>query len=192
MYILCFSLFNVHKIIFSPLLVLGQLVIFYVFYNFPLLLELGWKENIVEICIIDSKRLKILFQYIFSENLYIERSFQQQEIQKKTEVFFSGGLIGIEDIIAKITDSKDKIINKIFHGEFLVLLSLGYDELDSLIFCVLIKKETKSILYFLNLIKQEFQNNYKTMIQYLDSIKGKEQTIFKQFNTIVNGILNKT
>lgn len=178
---------NIIAILYNPLVILGQLIVFYSIYDFPIFLEFEWQNNILNLYIIDIKRLKIIFQYNFVKNNKEQLMIKQDS--ESLNIIFSGGIIGIEKIISAITKSRESKIEKIRQGDYFVLLNQGKDDLAFLTYCILVKKDMVSIQYFLKLIKKEFTKLYGKILLDLKSIEEKESQIFVEFNKKIENIL---
>ncbi|MBN1217173.1 MAG: hypothetical protein JXA99_17265 [Candidatus Lokiarchaeota archaeon] len=178
---------NIVKVISNPLIIFGQLIVFYSIYDFPIFLEFNWQKCILKLYIIDVNKLKILYQYKFDN-----KNNDQIKLEDSTDSFniiFSGGIIGIKKLLSSLTKSKESTIEKIRQGEYFILLTQGEADLSFLTYCLLIKKEMISIQYFLNLIKKEFIKSYGNILYDLDSCKDKENQIFLDFNKTIENIL---
>ncbi|MFX0020923.1 MAG: hypothetical protein ACFE9S_01260 [Candidatus Hermodarchaeota archaeon] len=171
---------------FSIIMILGQLVVFYAFYDFPIFLEFNWQKNLIKLYIVDKNRRKVLYNYNFLTN--------QNEIIKELDnngILFSSGLIGIEEIIAIISKTNQEKIQRINLEDRILLFNYGSDGLDSLLFCILVNNERVSINYFLKMIKIHFQKFYKNVLYDLEAVEGSELKIFKKFNKQLNTLLRK-
>ena len=178
------------QLMFPPLMIVGLMVIFLGVYRFPIFLEFNWKENLIKLFIIDRKNLKQVYSYNFVEHIYEKNNSIDNLIKpREMDLFFSRGIIGINDIISSITTTEDEKIEKIKQGEFVILLKSGDEPLSFITFCLLIKKEMISINYFLKTMKNQFQNFYKNILLNLDLIEGKERKIFSKFDVIIKNIL---
>ena len=183
---------NIITLIYSPVVILGQLIVFYAIFGFPIFLEFNWQENLLSLYIIDSDRLKIIFHYNFiknnKEHLEIKQDFKDS---RKYNILFSSGIIGIDNIISIITKSKESKIERIKQGENQILLNHGEGDLTFLAYCILVKKEMISIRYFLKLIRNKFTEFYRNVLLDLDAIEGKESQIFLDFNNKIEILINK-
>ncbi len=170
----------------NPLVILGQLIVFYSIYDFPIFLEFNWQENILNLYILDINRLKIIFQHNFIK--VNEEELISKQNSKSHNIIFSGGIIGMEKIVSAMTKSKESKIEKIRQGEYLILLNQGENDFNFLTYCILVKKDMVSIRYVLKLIKNEFTKLYGSILQDLKLIEDKESQIFLEFNQIIEDI----
>ncbi len=182
---------NIITLIYSPIVILGQLIVFYAIFGFPIFLEFNWQDNLLSLYIIDSERFKIIYHYNFvknnKEHLESKKDFKDSS---EYNILFPGGIIGIDNIISTITKSKESKIEKIKQGENLILLNHGEGDLPFLMYCILVKKEMISIRYFLKLIRNKFIKLYRNILLDLDAIVGKESQIFLDFNKKIEILLN--
>ncbi|MFX1575297.1 MAG: hypothetical protein ACFFB0_21385 [Promethearchaeota archaeon] len=182
---------NIIALIYSPIVILGQLIVVYAIFGFPTFLEFNWQDNLLSLYIIDSERFKVIYYYNFvkSNEEYLENNKALRN-SNKYNVLFPGGIIGIDNIISKITKSKESKIEKIKQGENLILLNHGRRDLAFLMYCILIKKEMVSIRYFLKLICEQFSKLYRNILLDLNAIEGKENQIFLDFNKKIEILLH--
>lgn len=177
-------------LIYNPLMILGQMIVFYAIYNFPIFLEFNWQDNLVKLFIIDSRRLEILYYYNFSRKGNNERKIKEDSNTLQAyNIIFPGGIVGMESIISVITKSKESKIEKVQQGENLILLDYGGENMSFLIFCILVKKEMVSMRYFLNTVKNKFNDIYKNILIELENLEGEYPQIFEDFNNDIVKIL---
>lgn len=188
-YLFSFEQQQIVKLIFPPLIILGQILIFYAFYDVPIFLEFKWKENLIRFYIIDRNRLKIIYDYNFKKDSVISQKLSKnaQNISKN-DTLFSKGIIGIEKIYSTIIKSKNSKIEKIKHGNNIILLSYD-DSLPFITYCLLVKEEMNTIHYFLKIIKNKFKEFYEPILLNLDSIENKEKQLYLNFNSEIEKFL---
>ena len=104
---------------------------------------------------------------------------------------FSSGLIGIESIHAAITDSKSEKIEKIEHGESIILLESGDEPISYLSYALLVKKEMISIRYFLKSVKKRFQDIYKNLLINLEKFRNDYELVFSSFDYDIFALLER-
>ncbi|MFX1238497.1 MAG: hypothetical protein ACFFAS_11110 [Promethearchaeota archaeon] len=178
---------EVIKLLFAPTVILGQIIVFLSIYDIPIFLEFNWKNNLIKLYVIDGRNKQIIYDYDFTKSS--RKDLDSTQYDDNDKVFFSSGLIGIENIVNAVTDSQKEKITKIQQGDMLILLNHGDDPFSFVIYCTTVKKELLSTRFFLRVIKRDFQNNFKTILHYLDAIKGKEKEIFYQFNSNIANII---
>ena len=176
-------------LILSPLAILALIIIFFGIYKFPIFLEFRWKENLIDLFIINSLNLSLIYKFEFAKPSS-ENELKNYDIyDKKKQNFFSRGIFGIEDIISTIIKTNETKINKIKQGNFIFLLNEGEEPFSFIIFCLLINEEMDSHLYFLKIIKSEFFKMYKNIISNLEDITGFEKQIFSSFDSIIENLI---
>ena len=81
-------------------------------------------------------------------------------------------------------------IQKIKKGEFLVHLRYSDKEFSSLIYCLVINKEMRSIDYFFKILQKRFESFYKYILVDLAQIEINEiDKLFLSFDKIIKEIL---
>ena len=185
-YVLFEQYSNILQAIAIPTLLAGLLIVFLGVYRFPAFLEFGWKENLSNIFIIDRRNNNLLYKFDFSAMRDEEHdSMKESSNLKERELFFSKGVIGIDDIFHGVTKSNERGIEKIRRGELIILFKHGDDPTDFISYSLVVKKDMKSFEYFLKSIKNQFQAVYKNMLIDLSDLKGNEKKIFSGFDKIL-------
>ncbi|MBD3341938.1 MAG: hypothetical protein GF353_22745 [Candidatus Lokiarchaeota archaeon] len=154
-------------------------------YHFPAFYEFKWKENMLKLLIINQKKNSCLFSYDFTSSKDKEKNTLNENYDK----FFSGGIMGIENIIATITDSENEKINKISQGDSLILLEYGEKKPSSLIYALMVKKDIGSYRYFLIKIKESFESFYSDILNSLDSFEENKELLFRSYDIIIKNII---
>ncbi|MFW9873791.1 MAG: hypothetical protein ACFFG0_11855 [Candidatus Thorarchaeota archaeon] len=182
---------NIIILIYSPIVILGQLIVFYAIFDFPIFLEFHWKENLLSLYIINVDNFKTIYHYDFSQKNK-EQLLNKQDFKNSSRynLIFPAGIIGIDDIISIITKSKELKIEKVEQGENLILLDHGKGDLTFLMYCIVVKKEMKSINYFLKIIQKSFTEIYRNVLLDLNAIEGRESHIFFDFNYKIEKLLH--
>jgi len=175
------------RTLFTPLVILGQLIVFYAFYDFPVFLEFNWQKNLIKLYIISKNRRKVIYNYNF-----ITKTNDIVEDSPNNNIFFSKGIIGIEKIISMLTKTEQDKIQRINQDGQILLFNYGTDDLETLIFCINVSEDMISTIFFLKMVKELFQNLYKNVLNDLDAIKGSETQIFNNFNDEIRRILSKS
>ncbi|MFW9987070.1 MAG: hypothetical protein ACFFC3_00240 [Candidatus Odinarchaeota archaeon] len=182
---------SIIAIIYNPIVILGQLIVFYAIFGFPIFLEFNWQENLLSFYIINSDKTQVLFHYNFiKNNKKLLEADKDLKGAREYNVIFPEGIIGIEKIISRVTESPENKIEKIKQGENLILLNYGEGDLSFLMYCIFVKKEMISIKYFLKLIGNRFTELYKNVVLDLNAIEGKESQIFLDFNNEIKLLLD--
>jgi hypothetical protein len=151
-------------------------------YAFPAFYEFKWEENILSLFIINQNNRFCLYCRDFSE-------LGLREQQKNYEMLFSAGIIGIDNILSIITNTKDEKVNKIKQPESLILLEYGSEIAPQIIYALVVKKDLKSNTYFLKTIKKQFESFYKEILSEIVNLKGNEEQLFKSFDIILKDII---
>lgn len=172
------------QLIGPPLLIVSLLLLFLGFYKFPAFLEFGWRTNLLKLYVIDKEKLKEIYSFDFiSYNK--TSSIDEQEKEK----VFSKAIIGINDIFSAITDTQNKNIKKIKQENLIVILD--YIDLPSttITFALLVDKDTSSAIYFLKILKEQFQNFYKDILTDISKIKENKKEFFTSFDAVLINLL---
>ncbi|MBD3228936.1 MAG: hypothetical protein GF329_12175 [Candidatus Lokiarchaeota archaeon] len=174
------------KLIAVFIIIFGLLIVFLGIYRFPAFLELNWRNNLIALYVIDSDLKKIHYSYNF-----LNEDFNLSEVeQEKRDILFSKGLMGIEDVLVQIAGGRDKKINKIKQEDFVILIKYGDSTLSNILFCLLIEKEMDSSEYFLDLIRKRFREQYRTILNHLNEINGKEKLVFSSFDYTLQELIS--
>ena len=183
---------NIMQLLFSIFIFLGLLIIFFGVFKIPIFLEFHWREKLLSFFIIDSINLKIIYSFDFNtQKENIDFSSKNNIDYKKLNILFPRGIIGIQDIISFIPDKQvNNKIQKIKKGEFLVHLRYSDKEFSSLIYCLVINKEMRSIDYFFKILQKRFESFYKYILVDLAQIEINEMDkLFLSFDKIIKEIL---
>ena len=173
--------------VFTLLIIMGQLIIFYAFYDFPVFLEFKWQENINYFYVIDEMRLRLIYNYNFRT-----KSSEVFEESSDENVFFSKGLIGIEKIVSLITRTKEDKIQRIDQEDQIMIFNYGTDGLESLIFCIIVNDDMVSMAFILKMLQKLFQNRFKNLLSDLEAIEGNEYIIFDRFKDEIDNLIKKS
>ena len=160
----------------SLIMIGGMLIILFSIYHFPVFLEFNWRSELVSLFIIEKRHHNKLFSYSFLKT--------EQKYNFNPDLI-SEGIFGIQTIISAITATPNKIIHRIEQKGFIILI----DSSDSVIYAMVVNKELKSLYYFLNTIRNNFESIYKSLIKDLHLIRGREEIYFLGFDEILNEIL---
>jgi len=171
------------QVISAPIFICGLMIIFLGVFKFPAFLEFGWKQSLLHLLIVERDNYKVIYSFDFtkaakeSENQI--RKFPKIEESKQ---ILSSGIIGIDTIISRITDSNSEYIDTIKQEDFLILLNYGNHPSLSIIYCLIVNKDMKSFRYFLKTIQNEFQKIYKNILIHLNELKDVEDNLFLGFD----------
>lgn len=168
----------------------GFIIILSGIFGFPAFFELNWEENLMNFFIINQINNSCLFKYNFS-GIFQEGRFLKENndyTQKKFENILSGGVTGIDRIIAEITNTENEKINKIEREDSLIFLEYGSNISSNLTYVLITKKDLNSNLYFLNSLKKQFESIFKEILSDVEHFEEKEQ-LFKNFDVIIDDLL---
>jgi hypothetical protein len=179
------------EIISSPVILVGLLFLYFGSYNFPVLLEFYWQENILNLFVINKNTERILYSYNFTKNIDSPGilpvgALSDDEIK---EVLFSKGIINIEKITSDLMD-KEEEVKKIIHGKIKFIISRGENQFSDLIYCLIVSKELKSIDYFLHQIKKKFQNRFNPILNNEDLTFEEKKMIIQSFDNSIIELTN--
>ncbi len=168
----------------------GFIIILSGIFGFPAFFELNWEENLMNFFIINQNNNSCLFKYNFS-GIFQEGRFMKKNndyTQKKFENILSGGVTGIDRIIAEITNTENEKINKIKREDSLVFLEYGSNFFSNITYALITKKDLNSNLYFLKSLKKKFEYIFKEVLIDVEDFEEKEQ-LFKNFDVIIDDLL---
>ena len=169
--------------------IIGLMIIFLGVYRFPVFLEFGWRDNLVKLFIIDQIHLKALYIHDFNQGRKEGEKDERSISEEEREALFSKGIIGVEEVINTIMKGKKKKLEKIEHGNLLILLTYGENPVSFITYALIVEKDMKSFPYFLNIVKEQFQGFYKEILQNLDDFAGKEEKLFSNFDLIISNLI---
>ena len=160
----------------TPLMMAGLIIIFFGSYDFPVFLEFNWKSELINLYIMEQKFHNQLFKYDFTKH---QQTFNPE--------YLPGGLLGIEKIISAVTDTPEKKIHRIEQKGLIFIILRS----ESVIYTLVVKKEMRSVHFFLESVMGRFENLYKSIIKDLNLIRGREDIYFVGFETELNEILEQ-
>ncbi len=174
------------------LLGIGFIILFISAHDFPPFYEFEWKDNLLRLFIIYQKDNSLLYYTNLREILDQKASKtadQTEKLQDEKDRIFSAGIAGIENVIAKITDTQQDRINKIRQLDSFILLEYG--DAIPVTYALTVKKDLASFQHLLNAFKQHFEDLYREIIGNLSDIKSSPEQLFGSFDTIVSLILER-
>ncbi|MFW9819987.1 MAG: hypothetical protein ACFFE5_10290 [Candidatus Thorarchaeota archaeon] len=174
-------------------LLLGFIIISFSVYDFPPFYEFEWRENIVQLFIINQKTE----DYIYYQDFTNKFEYEYEEVdlinclsQNDKVKLHSGGILGIERVITHITNTKEERINRIEQKDSVILLTYS-TVIPYLTYALIIRKDLLSLGHLLDSIKKQFEAFYREILLNLENLKGDQQLLFKSFDLILRGILNQ-
>ena len=175
------------------LLTIGFLIIFSAVYDFPPFYEFEWKSNLLKLFIINQKTKSCLFYYNFSEYFSQNNNISEKKSetnQSELDTLFSGGIIGIEEMISMITGTEKEKINKIEQSDSFIFLEYGTNP-AYLNYVLLVRKDLNSYGPFLNFVKSQFESFFREILLNLDDLKGNQELLFGSFNIIIKSMIKQ-
>lgn len=175
------------------ILLLGFIIISFSVYDFPPFYEFEWRENIIQLFIINQKTGEHIYFHDFTEIFaqgYKETDSKNELTPDDIAKLYSGGIIGIESVITQITNTKDERINKIEQKDTVILLTYS-SVIPYITYALIIRKDLLSLGHLLDSIKQQFEAFYREILLNLENLKGDQKLLFKSFDVILRGILNQ-
>jgi hypothetical protein len=171
----------------TGLLVSGLAIIFLSSYEFPPFLEFEWVDNLLKFFVINQENSSILYNYDFSELLVDEA------LKEDIKQYFSGGLMGLDNIISTITYTKGERLKQIKHGDALILLEYTSEFPIPIIYALVVRRELNTYKYIMRNFKNQFESFFDTVLINLDRMglgQGENQ-LFKSFDMIIENIVSK-
>ncbi|MFX0134572.1 MAG: hypothetical protein ACFFDN_13105, partial [Candidatus Hodarchaeota archaeon] len=168
----------------------GFIVMFFSANDFPPFYEFEWKQNLLELFIIDQKDNSGLFYCNLTELLGSQKEIKSDIPKPHRDKLFTGGIAGIESIIARITDTKNEKIHKIKHEDSILLLDYGTKPLN-ITYALSVKKDIASHLHFLKFLKSNFESFYKEILLNLENLKEKQEQFFIGFTTVIENLVKE-
>jgi hypothetical protein len=168
------------------ILICGFIVILFSAINFPAFYEFEWRENLIELFIINKTNNKCVFYYNFQQ--FLDKNDKTVRGISETGQLYSSGLSGIDAIVSRITGTNDKRIDKIEHDNKYIFLDYGAVPFN-LTFALAIKKDLISLRHLLLTIKKQFESFYREVLYQLDSFKGPQDLLFGSFEVILQSLI---
>ncbi|MFX1569145.1 MAG: hypothetical protein ACFFCV_12345 [Promethearchaeota archaeon] len=175
------------------ILLFGFIIISFSIYEFPPFYEFEWKENLLKLFIINQNTKEYIYYHDFKDKFEIENELIDSfdDISQHDRVkLHSSGIIGIEDIITTITDTKEEKIDKIEQKDSVILLNYS-SIIPYITYALIIRKDLLSLEHLLDSIKLQFEAFYREILLNLEDLKGDQELLFKSFDIILKNILNQ-
>ncbi len=170
----------------APILIAGEFIVFLGLFKFPAFLEFNWYEHVISFTVVDRQNLVPLYRYDFRPIKDLSENIEQNQILEKNKAkTLSMGLVGIDKIFSFIIQSGESKVEKIMHGDLIILLKQGVKPFDFMTYALIVNKEMISLTYFLKQLQTKFEIYYKNILLNLDFIKGKESSIFSSFDDVI-------
>ncbi|NHJ22121.1 MAG: hypothetical protein EAX91_14335 [Candidatus Lokiarchaeota archaeon] len=186
-------IFEVKEILYftgSYVVNIGLFIIFYGTFKFPGVPEFNWKNNLLELYIIDARNLFELYSYSFSKIRKPYEEFRTSDSNNENNQISSIGIVGISDVFDEITKTYQNRIKTIKYGDFTIILEYEKDPKSHLIFVLFVNKNMKSLQIFLQKVKNQFLTTYKSILLNMDILERFRDTIFSGFDVILQEILD--
>jgi len=185
------SLLDILRYLGFIILIAGFGLVIIGIYNFPTFYEFQWRENLIQLFIINQKKNSILYKKDFTD---ISASLKDKGFDKvisditALEQLFKGGIKGIDKILAEISYSRDKNLQEIKKGEIIVLLEYGSEKFSHILYALIVRNPLRSYRVFLTKIKNQFENFYKELLME-DFGRKREEQLFKSFDIILKTLI---
>ncbi len=162
------------------LLLTGFVIMFVAANDFPAFLEFDWALNLRKFFIIDRNSNTFLYTHNF------EKIPEDGERATMRDEIFSGGIAGLEQLIASVTGGEREEITRIDQEDSIILLEYGKVGI-SIIYALVVKKDLVSLRYFLQKLKEHFESFYKNILTTLEALRVGEgqERLFLSFGRIV-------
>lgn len=172
---------------------LGEIITYFVILGFPHILELKWKENLIQLYIINQKDNNALYIHDFN---VLAREYDKdttdngENSEEMQRTLFSGGIIGIDSITSAITNTEGEKMNKIRQGDLMILLDYNSKTTNvNIIYALIVKEDIASVKFFLKSLKIQFESFYRQFLSNLEDIKGNPIDLFSSFDIVLKNIL---
>ena len=123
-------------------------------YGVNVFMELGWQQHLQELYIVHKKTLKLIYHLnltsTFTDGVDTDKS--------ETQMVFSGGIVGINEILKNISDSesKGKGVSLIQQKGKYIMMEHGQD----VIVCFFTDKNMDSLRFYLRKIREAWETYY--------------------------------
>jgi hypothetical protein len=155
---------------------LGLIGFYAAFYQVNIFIEAGWRDALEELYIIHAK----LLQPLYYQNLKTAEGNQQEKV-----AFFSGSLVGVNDILKTIGESQVTSkagVSLIAQKDRYLLVEHGFN----VIVCFICNKNLNSLRFYLRQIRAAWERYYSS--RPIDWGNAQRE-IFGAMEVIVNRIL---
>ena len=185
-----YEFFDFFELLGKWILVITLSLSFIAIWRTPPFLELHWKNFLLKLYIINVEKFLSLYTYDFFKEIhkYDLEAAKQNDSNKE---LISRGIMGINEILVKITDADPDKIEKIEHGDSIIYIKHGSGNLSSIYYVLIVSQESSSCNFFLELVKRQFESLYRNIIKDFDSIENHIEEIFLGFDKILNSLLKK-
>lgn len=173
----------------------GFIILFFSGYEFPPFYEFEYRENLSKLFIINQKDNTCLFHYDLEElvaQLTQKKKSDTPAPRGDSDMIFSGGIVGIESVIAAVTGTQTEKIDKIKREDAFILLEYGTLE-PFITYALVVRKDLSSLRHLLQSIKRKFEFYYKDFLLNLNNFSEiKDQgRLFEDFKPIIKNILKQ-
>ena len=174
------------------ILLIGFIILFFSAYEFPPFYEFEYRENLSKLFIINQENNACLYYCNLAELVaqLAQKNKMADAPQTDSDRIFSGGIAGIESIIAVITDTKTEKIDKIKHEDSIILLEY-WTAAHPLTYALVVKKDLSSLRYLLQSIKNKFEMINKDILMELDKFKEIQDRLFDNFTPFIKNMLKQ-
>ena len=167
----------------------GLMIIFLGVYRFPAFLEFGWRNNLISVFIIDRQHTRELYSYDFTKQSSNQETKKSGLNSRKRKVM-PKGILGINDIIGYYTDAKEKDIEKIRHGDWVIRITPSSPGLPSLLYALVATEDMRSWRYLLETIRVQFEELYGEILHSLPTFQTEDLKLFESFESVMEDLLH--
>jgi len=165
-----------------PILIFSMMIIFLGAYRFPAFLEFEWRENLIQLFVLEREEQKYLYFYDFTTKT------SDSEDKSRVELM-SGGIIGVQTLSYAITENQNKKIEKVKQGDSYLLFEYSDYERPAISYALLVKNDMNSARFFIREIKKNFQIFFKGILTQYGELKGEIDNLFKSFDIILRNLV---
>lgn len=175
---------NLIEIVTIPLMIFALNIIFFGILKFPVFLELNWKDNLIKFIVINKRSHDTVYDYEFEE--LKEAKAEHRLNKEQMELLLSKGLIAVHKILDALIKNDEKVL-KIEQGNFIILIEKGDKCFSHFIFLLVVKRNMKTLRYFLETLKNKFQDLYEVII--INNPNELNKNYLGGFEKIINHLL---
>ncbi len=174
----------------APISLFSLTIIFLGIFKFPAFLEFDWQNDLIGFYIVNKDDLYEIYSFNFLGTGDALKTDEKEVIKKKErELMLPKAVMGINEVFSIITNTANENLKKIQQENFFLLME--YSDLPGihLAFTLLTKKDSKSAIYFLNMLKNQFLTDYANILINVSKYKDTIQEVFSSFDVSIEDLL---